>query len=350
MSIPAYVVNWEELQLLIEDFLGELNYKNKTGIQGINKIKGFHVNSNDSEIEVVNLTVDKTILVDKIVLNDDNYDNYGNWEMLINDIKIFNNVKSNMLEEKTIWNTITPLNVGDKITIKFYNPNGHNVNLYVDFGYIDLEDRISGNIPEVPLPEIGTKYVISHWDNKYNKIKDDIILQDRAGIRKIVHAMYIENYNLIGGYIGFDNDPENIHWNHEVIAEKGLISVLEQSSGEFIPENNYFNFIYSKEEGSEVKDIEVVLQVRYLDLEGNKIDDDYYEIGMNGEVVMIDYRDFTDRNYVPVRLEIGKTDPLIVNSGLTSPQIHILERELYIDKNQFTYYYKKAPITEKGDD
>lgn len=149
MSLPSYIINFDEMKELLEEMLSNVVVKDVANLYGVQKVKGFYmpIPAIQSEFKVVEYIPEDDIIITGVTYSQSAYKGNDYWELWINEDKLFENVYTKELGEQKHWEVINPVNSGNPIKVILNNQSGNSKHVWVDIEYVRLSDVI------VPNPE-----------------------------------------------------------------------------------------------------------------------------------------------------------------------------------------------------
>lgn len=144
MSLPSYVVNWEELTDMLEELLSNVVVKDISSLYGVQKVKGFYtpIPAIQAEFKVVEFIPTEDIIITGITYSQSAYKGNDYWELWVGEDKLFENVYTKELGEQKHWEVINPVNAGTTIKVVLANNSGNSRHVWVDIEYVRLADVI----------------------------------------------------------------------------------------------------------------------------------------------------------------------------------------------------------------
>lgn len=179
MTMPNYVVNWDELYEAIRDGLGDLGYRSIKDIQGVVKSKGFYKKiDNKEELQgkvAMRWKVDTSIVLTALSFSQDPFNQGDYWEVWINDDRIFDSIYTLKQQDKKHWKSIHALNAGDEMKVVVITKGGSNVRkVWTNVEYIDVLDNIEEVPPPPPTPPTPPPTEVVVTIKKVNEYKEPL--------------------------------------------------------------------------------------------------------------------------------------------------------------------------------
>lgn len=117
MTMPNYIVNWDELRALLKEFMVPISYTSIASLIGVTKGKGFrkYIKEKTQKVEIGSWTCDSVVALSSLELYNSN--NKGTISVFVNGKQIFEDINLNGRVLKTHWETLHPMNVGDKLSV-----------------------------------------------------------------------------------------------------------------------------------------------------------------------------------------------------------------------------------------
>lgn len=261
MSVPSYVINWEELLKLFEDKLeinvgdilpGDLEdyLRSQMGLiidllkqilellkdKGVQKSKAFnkHIPAIVAPFELTH-TFDEDILLTGITYSQSGWKYQDTWDLIVDGNMLFEQVGTKEIGESKALNVFFYVPAGRPVTIIFNNNSGNSRVVWFDFEYLGLD-----GYHHLPLPpmmgEIEVRYI--------QKSNNDVIYRKGLDLPYGPHKVYPTDlpsgYNLIG--------PEfkdvDISWSNPRPRVDFIIEPIETVPGEK-PIYNEFDYLIS---------------------------------------------------------------------------------------------------------
>ncbi len=144
MSLPSYVINFDELKDLLEDKFSNVVVKDLSSLYGLQKIKGFHlgVPALQGRLRIVDFVVPDNIVITGITYSQSAWKPTDFWELIIDGEKIFDTIYTKEIATQKNWQIIQPVNQGTKIELILTNNSGNSRDVWVDIEFIKLTDII----------------------------------------------------------------------------------------------------------------------------------------------------------------------------------------------------------------
>lgn len=149
MSLPSYIVNFDELEDLLKEALSNTVVKDIADLYGVQKVKGFYkpIPAIKSEYKIVEFIPDESIIITGISYSQSAWKANDYWDLYIGDEKLFENVYTKELGEQKHWEVINPVNAGVPIKIILNNQSGNSRHVWVDIEYVKLADIVANPNP-----------------------------------------------------------------------------------------------------------------------------------------------------------------------------------------------------------
>lgn len=140
MSLPSYVINWEELSVLLDDLSDGLVARGVKDVDGIQKIKGFaqSVPAVQANFEIVEWDIPHNIVITGITFNQSSWKGEDYWELFIDNELILETVYTKELGEQKHWEVVHPIQAGKKIKVILNNNSGNSRDTWVDIEYLEV--------------------------------------------------------------------------------------------------------------------------------------------------------------------------------------------------------------------
>lgn len=144
MSLPSYVINFDELKELLEDKFSNIVVKDLSSLYGLQKIKGFHqqIPALRARYRIVDFIVPNNIVITGITYSQSAWKPIDCWELFVGEEKIFDTIYTKEVATHKNWKVIQPVNQGTKIELILNNNSGNSRDVWVDLEYINLTDII----------------------------------------------------------------------------------------------------------------------------------------------------------------------------------------------------------------
>lgn len=184
MSIPSYVINFDELSALLKDYLqnginvdvGDITFSTaemenllreisskiqgvdynslitalnalgakldslggSLGMSGIQKIYGEMLEViSDDEPQTIEFTIPNSGRITGVTYSLSSWNYEDNWDLFINDTQLFKGVRIKEYGETKFFNVFYPVTGGQKLKFIFNNISGSNKILWVDFNILE---------------------------------------------------------------------------------------------------------------------------------------------------------------------------------------------------------------------
>ena len=147
MSLPSYVINFDELKELLEDKFSNIVIKDLSSLYGLQKIKGFHlgVPAIRGRYRIVDFITPSNIVITGVTYSQSAWKPIDYWELFIGEEKLFDTIYTKEIATQKNWKIIQPVNQGTKIELILNNNSGNSRDVWVDLEYVNLTDIIEGN-------------------------------------------------------------------------------------------------------------------------------------------------------------------------------------------------------------
>ena len=144
ISLPSYVINFDELRKLLEDKFSNVVVKDLSSLYGLQKIKGFYLSipAIKGAVRVVDYIPNENIVITGITYSQSAWKPIDFWELTIDGEKQFETVYTKEIATQKNWQIIQPINQGSRIELILHNYSGNSRNVWVDVEYIKLVDII----------------------------------------------------------------------------------------------------------------------------------------------------------------------------------------------------------------
>lgn len=140
MSLPNYIINWDELLPLLKELFGNTMVRGMSDIRGEVKVQGYRqrIPAMNDKFILVEFVVEEPIILSAITYSQSAWRPQDYWEMLIGGDKVFNKIYTKELGERKEMKSVNLLGKGEKITIILNNDSGTSKDVWVDIEYIKL--------------------------------------------------------------------------------------------------------------------------------------------------------------------------------------------------------------------
>lgn len=144
MSLPSYIVNFDELGKLLEDALSNIVVKDVSDLYGMQKVKGFYqqIPAIQAKYNIVEFIPTENIIITGITYSQSAWKANDYWELWIGEEILFENVYTKELGEQKHWEVLNPVNAGTPIKIILNNSSGNSRHVWADIEYVKLSDAI----------------------------------------------------------------------------------------------------------------------------------------------------------------------------------------------------------------
>lgn len=144
MSLPSYVINFDELKDLLEDKFSNIVVKDLSSLYGLQKIKGFHlgVPAIRGAVRIVDYIATENIIITGITYSQSAWKPIDYWELFVDGEKLFDTIYTKEIATQKNWQIIQPVNKETKIELILHNKSGNSRDVWVDLEYINLTDVI----------------------------------------------------------------------------------------------------------------------------------------------------------------------------------------------------------------
>lgn len=145
MSLPSYIINFDELKDLLNEALSNTVVKDISDLYGVQKVKGFYqsVPAIVSEYKVADFTPEEAIIITGISYSQSAWKPNDYWELWIGQDRLFENVYTKEIGEQKHWEVVNPVKVGEPISVILNNQSGNSRHVWVDIEYVKLSDIIA---------------------------------------------------------------------------------------------------------------------------------------------------------------------------------------------------------------
>ena len=140
MSLPSYIINWDELKDLLEDALKDIVVRSIKDVRGVQKVLGTaqSIPAMQGNFKILEWTVDKNIVITGVTYSQSAWKGEDYWELWIDGDRLFETVYTKELGDQKHWEVLHPVNAGQTIKVILSNVSGNSRNVWVDIEYLDL--------------------------------------------------------------------------------------------------------------------------------------------------------------------------------------------------------------------
>lgn len=159
MSLPMYVINFDELSGRLDFITEPTLYETFKDLSGVYNCEGFIVDTNTSDgnnKKILEWTADKETILLSFSYIQDKYNELDNWELKLNGETLFHSNYSALLGDRKSWQVIHSIKVGDTIEV-FRNKHSDSletVRIWMDLEYIDSLDNTDDLIPNQNIKDL----------------------------------------------------------------------------------------------------------------------------------------------------------------------------------------------------
>ena len=142
MSLPAYVVNWDELEDLLKEALSNVVVRDISDLYGYQRVQGFFkkIPAIQASYKIVEFIPSEQIILTGISYSQSAWKGTDCWDLEIGDNKIFQNVYTKEIGENKHFEVISPIEAGTPIKIILHNTSGNSRHVWVDLEYINVSE------------------------------------------------------------------------------------------------------------------------------------------------------------------------------------------------------------------
>lgn len=135
----SYVVNWDELELMLEKAFGGMFIRDKSNLVGTPKIVGRTANipAMKSEFLVGSWTIAQPSIINGITYSQSGWKPEDYWELQINGETLFTVYTKEQAERKS-FQSIMPVNTGDTVMIIHHNISGNSKQCWADLELLQI--------------------------------------------------------------------------------------------------------------------------------------------------------------------------------------------------------------------
>lgn len=148
MSLPSYVVNFDELKDLLKDNFSNIIVKDISSLYGTQRVKGFctKIPAIKEKFYVVKYEFPKNAIMTGIVFSQSAWKPEDYWELYVGRERIFDTIYTKEIASKKTWQCIYPINLGTEMTIILNNVSGNSRTVWVDIEYLEIADTIQRGV------------------------------------------------------------------------------------------------------------------------------------------------------------------------------------------------------------
>lgn len=144
ISLPAYVINWEELKDILADKLSNITVKDLSTLYGIQQIKGFKktIPAIKGTYQIVKFQQNTNLVLTGITYSQSAWKPDDYWELFVGGEKRFEKIYTKEIATQKEWKIIEPINRNTEIKIVLNNNSGNSRNVWVDLEFVEIRDTI----------------------------------------------------------------------------------------------------------------------------------------------------------------------------------------------------------------
>lgn len=148
MSLPSYVINFDELLPLLQEALSNVVIRSLKDVQGSQMVRGFsqHIPALQGEYIVLRWILDTNIILTGVTFSQSAWKSEDYWELWIDGDRLMETVYTKELGDQKHWEVLNPVNYNQEIMIVLHNNSGNSRDVWVDIEYI----KLLGNEPSNP--------------------------------------------------------------------------------------------------------------------------------------------------------------------------------------------------------
>ena len=153
MSLPSYVINWQEIYELLKGKLDNIEVSTPQ-YKGVSKVWGTKqgVPAIQGKFKIAEWVVPNDISLSEITFSQSSWKSEDFWDLWIDDNKIIDRVYTKELGDKKSFNITVPIHGGQTIKAVLHNNSGNSRDVWIDIDYVDL---LGQEISEGKLPIIS---------------------------------------------------------------------------------------------------------------------------------------------------------------------------------------------------
>lgn len=144
MSLPAYVINWQELKDILSDKLSNVIVKDLSSLQGVHRTKGFYIKvpAIKSAFTIVKFQQNTNLVMTGVTFAQSGWKAEDYWELYIGGEKHFETIFTKEVATEKNWQVIEPIDKNTEIKLVLHNNSGNSRDVWVDLDFIELRDTI----------------------------------------------------------------------------------------------------------------------------------------------------------------------------------------------------------------
>lgn len=144
MSLPAYVINWDELKDILADKLSNIVVKDVTTLYGIHRVKGFYtkITAIKGSFIVAKFKKNANLVIRGVTFSQSGWKAEDYWELYIGDEKRFDSIFTKEVATQKDWQVIEPVNRDTEIKVVLYNNSGNSRDVWIDLEFVEIRDTI----------------------------------------------------------------------------------------------------------------------------------------------------------------------------------------------------------------
>lgn len=253
MTLPNYIVNWDEMYKYLIDNLDTISYDSIKDVQGVQKSQGFqHRLDNSSpadKIDLVTWYAPTSMVITAISLGEEDWENGNTWSVTINEEEIMKDIRTLSDGSKTNWKVVQPLNEGDVVRVsKSKGDKLMSGRSWINIEYIDVLDDLYDvrpqppSIPSLPDYEIPEEGLIIVTSNEISGEPIDNVSYDLLDIS----GNKIKDFSV--GYNGVHTVRARIGNSYEIREVETPAGYLPYHGKKFFLDSEKFmeNIIYTR--------------------------------------------------------------------------------------------------------
>lgn len=144
MSLPSYVINFDELKELLDNKFSNITVKDLSSLYGFQKIKGFHqrIPAIIGAFKILEFEPSENIVITGVTYSQSAWKPEDYWDFFIGEDKLFDTIYTKEIATHKNWKVIHPVNRNTKMELILYNNSGNSRDVWVDIEYVSLSDII----------------------------------------------------------------------------------------------------------------------------------------------------------------------------------------------------------------
>lgn len=144
MSLPSYIINFDELELSLKDALVGETVRSHKDIKGIQRIKGYgeSIPALIGTFRVAEMICDKTVILTGITFSQSAWKGEDYWSLWVDDDMLFDQIYTKEIGDQKHWEVIHVIKPEQTIKLLLHNVSGNSRNCWADIEYVEVVDPI----------------------------------------------------------------------------------------------------------------------------------------------------------------------------------------------------------------